>query len=180
MFPKGLRLVLVTKCIDLNAPSGGRRIFWRLGLARTLNLGNQRGAICVSFVLRGSSKPRRVSKVFKHAVSRETARAPSIRNAQQFLSARRIIAGGARAKLARKGSGLQSASGKSFCVDNMKSYLRTAKAELCSTNHVYVGLDGTTVVGKDVEFLVLEATDLGRACWLPPKVPNSRCKGGTG
>ena len=122
---------------------------------------------------KGSSRPRRISKSFKLQVSKECYQAPALRNAQQFLSARRMINGRVRGKGKQKAKGLQSKAGKNFCVDNMTAYMSSSRCDLHKAKHGYVGLDGTSVSGKDCEFYVFEAPELKLACWLPPKVRKS-------
>lgn len=119
----------------------------------------------------GSSRPRRVPKTMKQTVSREVLAQPSLRNAQQLLAARRILFGGVRKRkqTQAKSPALHPASGRTFCEDNMKSYMQAVKQQLGRCRHGYVGMDGATVSNKAMVFYVFGALGARNACWLVPK-----------
>ena len=51
----------------------------------------------------------------------------------------------------------------------MLSYMATAKALLGNHNHSYIGLDGTQVTNKNLDFYLLENLPKGRSAWMIPK-----------
>lgn len=119
----------------------------------------------------GSSRPRRVPNTMKQTVSREVLAQPSLRNAGQFLAARRILFGGVRKRKQTQAKSplVHPASGRAFCEDNIKSYMQAAKQQVGRCRHGYVGMDGTTVSNKAMVFYVFEALGVRKACWLVPK-----------
>ena len=124
----------------------------------------------------GSNRPRRVSKTFKWQVSKQVAGQPSLRNAQQFLSARRMLLGGLRKGSSQKKAvlpvqGLRAATGRQFCQENMLAYISSCRRTLGQCKHGYIGMDATRVSGKDLMYYVFEAVEARKACWLVPKAP---------
>ena len=125
----------------------------------------------------GSNKPRRIVATFKLTASKAVSGQPSLRNAQQLLAARRIAMYGAREEQVPKNckgriksqQGVGTGFAREFCQSNMLAYMATAKKVLGASWHHYIGLDGTTVSSKCMEYYILEHVPSGRSAWLPPK-----------
>ena len=128
----------------------------------------------------GSRWPRRISATMKLTTSKAVMLQPSLRNAQQLLAARRLclydirdderhLQGSAPGKKKKEQKGVTAAYGREFCQANMLSYMATAKALLGKHNHSYIGLDGTQVTSKNLDFYLFENLPKGRSAWMIPK-----------
>ena len=74
-----------------------------------------------------------------------------------------------RPRQKKQEKGVRAAYGREFCQANMLSYMATAKALLGNHNHSYIGLDGTQVTNKNLDFYLLENLPNGRSAWMIPK-----------
>ena len=109
----------------------------------------------------GCSKPRRIMATFKLTASKAVSSHPSLRHTQQLLAARRIVMHGAREQQVqtvgkgrhKSGQGEGTGFARDFCQSSMLAYMATAKKLLGNIWHHYIGLDGTRVPTKYLDFV---------------------------